>query len=137
MKPSNQFKSILVLILLSSCVIYSQDTVEVVDRITDADIDKNLLIGIKSDNLGLRVSASYYLGERKSSRGVIPLMHVLRNDESAEARIMAALSLFKIGDSRGIFAIKKAIDFDKDEQVRNMCSIFYAMYISNKLEQEE
>ncbi len=64
MKPFNQFISIIVLILLSAFVTYSQDTIEVIDRITDVDIDKNLIVGVKTDNLGLRVSASYYLGER-------------------------------------------------------------------------
>ena len=137
MKRSNLVISIIVLILLSAFVTYSQDTIEVVNRITDADIDQNLIIGVKTENLGLKVSASYYLGERKSSSGVIPLMHVLRNDESPEARIMAALSLFKIGDERGIFAVKRAIEFDKNEQVRNMCAIFYQMYISEKSEKVE
>ncbi len=137
MKPFNQFISIIVLILLFAFVTYSQDSIEVVDRITDVDIDKNLIVGVKTHNLGLRVSASYYLGERKSSRAVIPLMHVLHNDESPEARIIAALSLFKIGDERGIFAIKKAIEFDKNEQVRNMCAIFYQMYLAEKSKKEE
>ena len=43
MKPFNQFISIIVLILLSAFITYSQDTIEVVDRITDVDIDKNLI----------------------------------------------------------------------------------------------
>jgi HEAT repeat protein len=133
MKLTNQLISILLLVLLSTFVTYSQDTVEVIERITESDIDKNYIEGVKSDNLGLRVSASYYLGERKSSRGVIPLMYVLRNDDSAEARIMAALSLFKIGDERGIFAIQKAIEFDENEQVRKMCEIFYQMHLSEKM----
>ena len=137
MKSFNHFISIIVLILLSAFVTYSQDTIEVVDRITDVDIDKNLIEGVETDNLGLKVSAAYYLGERKSSRGVIPLMHVLHNDESPGARIIAALSLFKIGDERGIFAIKRAIEFDKNERVRNMCAIFYQMYLSEKSEKKE
>lgn len=133
MKLTNQLISILLLVLLSTFITYSQDTVEVIERITESDIDKNYIEGVKSDNLGLRVSASYYLGERKSSRGVIPLMYVLRNDDSAEARIMAALSLFKIGDERGIFAIQKAIEFDENKQVRKMCEIFYQMHLSEKM----
>jgi len=137
MKELNQFIIIIILILLSVSVIYSQDTIQVVSRITDADIDKNLIIGVETDNLGLKVSAAYYLGERESSRGVIPLMNVLHNDESVEARIMAALSLFKIGDERGIYAVKKAIEFDDDEQVRRFCEIFYQMYLTEQLEKEE
>ena len=65
----------------------------------------------------------------KSDEAVIPLMKILKNDENEEARIMAALSLLKIKDSRGIFAIKQAIQFDESERVRKMCSIFYQDYL--------
>jgi len=51
---------------------------------------------------------------------------------SSAARIMAALSLYKIGNERGIFAIKQAIQFDADEQVKKMCSILYQMYSVEK-----
>jgi hypothetical protein len=40
---------------------------------------------------------------------------------------MAALSLFKIGDSRGIYAIKKSAESDESETVKKMCTIFYNM----------
>lgn len=93
------------------------------------EIEENLLEGVKSANLGLKVSASYYLGERESNDAVIPLLNVLHTDKSCEARIMAALSLFKIGDSRGIYAIKRAAEYDEDERVRRICSIFYNMHL--------
>jgi hypothetical protein len=34
---------------------------------------------------------------------------MLKNETNEEARIMAALSLYKIGDARGIFAVKQSI----------------------------
>ncbi len=52
-------------------------------------------------------------------------MRMLRNAEPEDARIMAALSLIKIGDARGIYAVKQAIRFDESERVRKMCAIFY------------
>ena len=91
-------------------------------------IEETLLLGAKSDNEGLRISSSYYLGETESEDAVIPLMEILHNDESEQARIMAALSLFKIGDSRGIYAIKKSADSDESETVQKMCKIFYNMH---------
>ena len=92
----------------------------------------NLINGVNSGNQGLRMSSTYFLGEMKSDEAVIPLMRILKSDENEEERIMAALSLSKIGDSRGIFAIKQAITFDKSERVKKLCSIFYQGYLSNQ-----
>jgi hypothetical protein len=92
----------------------------------------NLMNGVNSDNKGLRMSSAYLLGEFKANEAVIPLMRILKNDENEESRIMSALSLLKIGDSRGLFAIKQAIQFDESNRVRKMCSIFYQEYLSKK-----
>ncbi|MDP2364087.1 MAG: HEAT repeat domain-containing protein [Ignavibacteria bacterium] len=92
----------------------------------------NLMNGINSENQGLKMSSSYFLGELKSEEAVIPLMKILKSDENEEARIMAALSLVKIGDARGLFAIKQAVKFDNSERVKKMCSIFYQDYLSKK-----
>jgi len=92
----------------------------------------NLLNGVNSGNQGLRMSSTYFLGEMKSDEAVIPLMRILKSNENEEERIMAALSLSKIGDSRGIFAIKQAITFDNSERVKKLCSIFYQGYLSNE-----
>ncbi len=91
---------------------------------------KSLLTGINSDNYGLRTSSAYLLGELNILEAVIPLMRMLRNEIHDEARIMAALSLYKLADSRGIFAIKQAIRFDDSERVRRICEKLYAAYVS-------
>jgi len=119
-------------IFFFSDLVYSQDSIHVVSRITKEDIDINYIAGVKTTNLGLKVSAAYYLGERKSQKAVIPLMNMLHTDSTAEARIMAALSLYKIGDERGIFAIQRAVEFDENEQVRRMCKILFQMYETEK-----
>jgi hypothetical protein len=93
-------------------------------------IVENLLVGINSDNEGLKSSSAYFLGELKSKEAVIPLLGILKGEENEELRIMAALSLTKIGDARGIYAVKQAIKFDKSERVRKVCSGFYQDYLS-------
>ena len=92
----------------------------------------NLLIGLESNNNGLISSSAFYLGEYNSTRAVIPLMKILKNSEKEELRISAALALLKIGDARGIYAIKRAIKFDKSERVNNMCTKFYNAYLTQK-----
>ncbi len=97
---------------------------------------ENLLIGLDSDNIGLTSSSAFYLGELNSTEAVIPLMKILRNAEQEELRISAALALFKIGDARGIYAVKRAIIFDKSERVSNMCEKFYNAYSYEKYSSE-
>lgn len=101
------------------------------NSINRALIIENLINGVNSGNQGLRMSSAYFLGELKSDEAVIPLMRILKSDKNEEARIMAGLSLLKINDSRGIFAIKQAIQFDECERVRKMCSIFYQCHLSD------
>jgi len=97
---------------------------------------QNLLIGLDSDNAGLTSSSAYYLGEFSSTEAVIPLMKILRNAEQEELRISAALALLKIGDERGIYAIKRAIIFDESERVCDMCEKFYNSYLYDKYSSE-
>lgn len=94
-------------------------------------IIKNLMVGIKSDNYGLRTSSALMLGEFKADESVIDLLGMLHSEETDDARIVAALSLLKIEDSRGIYAIKQAIRFDKSERVKKLCEKFYHHYLES------
>ena len=89
----------------------------------------NLLIGIQSDNLGLRESAAYMLGELQSGKAVIPLMKMLRDDQRESTRIVAALALCRIGDARGVYAVKRATRFDESNLVQQRCAWFYQQYV--------
>ena len=102
------------------------------DRATKEACYKTLLSGIDSENQGVQDGCTYMLGEVSCDKGVIPLLRILHNDEREEARILAALSLYKIGDSRGIFAIKQAARFDDSDRVRRLCNGFYLSYMNNK-----
>ncbi len=86
---------------------------------------ENLLSGVQSDNYGLRTSSAFMLGEIKAQEAVYPLMRMLRTEECEDARIVAALALYKIDHPKGIFAVKQATRFDVSERVRKMCTNFY------------
>lgn len=100
------------------------------EKIKDSSIE-SLIMGINSENLGLKTSSAYMLGELKCSKAVIPLLKMLKDEERDDARIVAALALQKIGDARGIFAIKQAIRFDSSERVRRLCTNFYHSYLTH------
>lgn len=129
---------LLSILIFTTNLLVAQDSTITEKRVTEDMIEENLLVGAKSENEGLRISSAYYLGETKSDVAVVPLMAMLKSSESSEqAKIMAALSLFKIGDERGIFAVKQAIQFDKSKTVQKMCKIFYDMHIQKKNAQSE
>ena len=68
--------------------------------------EKSLLSAIESENIGLTISSIQILGELNSVSAVLPLMKILHESECEEARIAASLSLYKICDKRGIFALR-------------------------------
>ncbi len=100
-------------------------------------IEENYIAGVSSDNHGLKVSSAFFLGEIKSSKAVIPLMRILREDKCDGARLAAALALVKIGDARGVYMVKKAVDFNDCEKVRKMAKHLYASYITGQLDVSE
>ncbi len=129
MKKLNTLIILFLISFILSSISFGQESELINSKITSEDIEKNLVVGVETDNLGLKISSAYYLGERKSSKAVIPLMDVLHTDKSEEARIIAAVSLYKIGDARGIWAIQRAAEFDESESVKRLCKIFHNMYL--------
>jgi HEAT repeat protein len=98
--------------------------------------ETNLLIGVASDNLGLRLSSASILAEVGTSRSVVPLMRMLHNG-TPEERIVAALALAKIRDGRGTYAVQRAASFDPNENVRLMAAWYFNEYAVPKAEPAE
>jgi len=95
-------------------------------------IEANLVHGLKTDVEGLKISCAYYLGELKSHKAVLPLMEILRSDDSYPARIIAALSLIKIDDPQGVYMVKRTAQFNDQDGVRKMSEKFYLSYLWQK-----
>lgn len=119
------FLIVLLTILILGPKLYSQPVPMRSIQLNESQISENLLIGINSCNKGLCASCTYLIGELCCSKGVIPLMSMLHNAEYEEIRILAALSLCKIGDARGIYAVKRAAIFDESSRVKRLCALFY------------
>ncbi len=131
-------KFLLVLLVLTAvipfnAILYSQPVPKRSIQLNETQISENLLIGMKSCNKGLCASCTYLMGELCCKNGVIPLLSLLHNSECEELRILAALSLCKIGDARGVFAVKRSALFDDSERVKRLCDLFYRATIAGKL----
>jgi hypothetical protein len=72
----------------------------------------------------------------KSTKAVIPLIAILRDDDSYPARIIAALSLIKIDDAQGVYMVSRTIKFNSQEGVRKMSEKFYLSYLWKKYLEE-
>jgi hypothetical protein len=92
-------------------------------------IEKNLINGLKSENIGLQRSAALMLGKIRASDAVIPLMAVLHNSTDSGVRMAAAYALCKIGDDKGTYAVKQAVKFDDCSKVKLASAWYYEQYV--------
>lgn len=132
MKPKSFFA-----VVIFSTLLFTGNTFAEVDKNapkanTFKAIELNRLIGLASDNEGLRVSCAFNLGEMKSTKAVIPLIQLLRNGKTCEERIIAALSLVKIGDPQGVYMVSRLAKFHDCDRTRRMCEKFYNGYLYQK-----
>jgi len=123
MKRSILLFSVSLLLLLPSRII-PQETDEQDSKKMEACY-QTLQQGLNSENNGLMAGCAYMAGEIRCQRSVVTLLKILHSNPYEELRILAALSLYKIGDPRGIFAIKQAITYDDSKRVQQMCELFY------------
>lgn len=119
-------------LFLATLVLFASVTAQTPDQDTNTKAEENLLVGVNSDNEGLRISSAYFLGEFHLEKGVIPLMKMLRDDNNPGARLMAALSLVKIGNEQGVYMVKRTAQFNTNERVRRMSDKLYYAYLLQK-----
>jgi len=133
MKPT---LTILLLIIITITTADISAKPKVKAKITDNTV-ASLMEGLNSENLGLKSSSAYMIGELQLSKALIPLLKILHQDENEEMRIAAALALYKIGSPIAIQAVKQSIRFDDSERVSKLCANFYSEYLKSKLIGEE
>jgi hypothetical protein len=83
----------------------------------NAKKEAGYLSALHSNNESLRINSAYMLGELRSKKAIIPLMDMFRQEKDEGARLVAALSLMKIGDARGIFLVKRSIELNENEGI--------------------
>ena len=124
----------LFLFSLSSSVVFAGNPPDKGKLVVSQNTIQSLINGIESQNTGLKTSSAYMIGELKITEAVIPLMKVMREDNNEDARIAAALSLYKLGTPFAMNAIRQAIRFDNSERVKKLCLRFYTDYLNRKSE---
>lgn len=87
----------------------------------------NLKAGITSSNEGLKKSAMYMAGKYKVSETAGDLVNELKNSDN-NIKILAALSLLRINDSKAMTQVKAAAEKETDARTKNMLSAIYNEY---------
>lgn len=95
---------------------------------------ENLVNGINSDNEGLKRNSIYFAGKYKVEETVNELVNLLKKEKDAANKILIALSLYQIGNQKGLEAVKNESIEETDERVKVMCGHIYTQYLKeNKL----
>jgi HEAT repeat protein len=128
MKTTVAILAAVALMVMTASVAMASDDAKGLSPTQYARAEENLLRGIASDNLGVVEGSADMLGELKSTKAVVPLMNLLRDGNQESTRIVAALALCRIGDARGLYAVKRAAQFDGNERVGQRFAFFYNSY---------
>lgn len=88
----------------------------------------NLERCINSDNNGVRRSAIYMAGRYRIADAVPMLCARLNKEEDANIRVLIGLSLYYIGDEKGMLAVRANADKEKNPQVKKMYDQILVQY---------
>lgn len=87
--------------------------------------------GIHSENQGVRKSSIYMAGLYKVEEAVDALTDQLKDERDANTRVLIALSLYNIGDPKGMEAVKDLSENDQDMKVKRMSTALYRDFVVN------
>ncbi len=128
-------------LVLTSTNVFAGVNKKGVEKTINAEaIVQNLKVGLSSDNYGLKVSSAYVLEQLiccnvitadDASDAIIPLLKILKDENSDEARIVAALALYHLNSDRGAMIYGFAAKNDDSERFSKFSDLLYHEYIQN------
>jgi hypothetical protein len=107
---------IAIFVLSTSTLIIANDPPK--KRLTYEQIEKTLLYGLNSDNLGLQISCSFMLGEIKSKNAIPELTAIINNVDNDKARLTAILALLKIASNESLVKLNQN---EQNKEITQLC----------------
>lgn len=120
-------KTVFILIIFSTTG-FPQENKLAISADKNIKDEANYISGLYSNNETQKVNSAYMLGEMKSEKAVIPLMDMFRKEKNDAGKLVAALSLLKIGDPRGIFLVKRSIELKGNGGINIILKHLYKDY---------
>ena len=96
-----------IFVFSTSSLLFAKDLPTKTSRLKYEQIEKTLLHGLNSKNLGLKISCAYMLGEIKSLNAVPELTEFINKVDNDKARLTAILALFKIASNESNVALNQ------------------------------
>jgi len=116
---SRKFTGRFSVVVLSLVLLALSQIVMAADNIS---YDEYLIKSLNDENIGRRASAAQLLGDRSVQLAVQPLINMLQSDKDFRVRIVAAVSIYKVGDSSVLSQLKKIYKNEKNRTVRHVLS---------------
>jgi len=89
-------------------------------EMNEKEYNKFLIKALKDENIGIRSSAAQLLGERKVEAAIEPLKKMLKNEKHYAVRIVAAVSLYQIGNKEVLPVLKESLKKERNKTVQHV-----------------
>ena len=110
------FASLFILSIFTS--IYAENIPNKKSTVSYEAVEETLLEGLNSDNLGLKISSAYMLGEIKSKNAIPELISFINTMKNDKARLTAILALLKIASSESNITLNQN---DRNSEIGQLC----------------
>jgi hypothetical protein len=92
---------------------------------------QNLVIGIQSENQGVRESAIYFAGQYRFIDTEDALINQLKVEKDSDIKVLIGLALFRMNSEKGMDELQRLATKDKNPKVRRMSQAIYNEYLVN------
>jgi hypothetical protein len=92
---------------------------------------QNLLMGIQSENAGVRESSIYFAGQYRFIDAEDALINQLKVEKDSEIKVLIGLALFRMNSEKGMNELQRLASSDENPRVRRMSYAIYNEYLVN------
>ncbi|HCY75602.1 MAG TPA: hypothetical protein DHV28_06740 [Ignavibacteriales bacterium] len=92
---------------------------------------QNLIMGIQSENDGVRESAIYLAGQYRFIDTEDALIKQLKVEKDSDIKVLIGLALYRMDSEKGMNELLGLATQDKNPRVRRMSSAIYSEYLVN------
>ena len=92
---------------------------------------QNIIMGIQSENEGVRESSIYFAGQYRFIDTEEALIEQLKVEKESDIKVLIGLALFRMNSERGMNELLSLASKDENPRVRRMSQAIYDEYIVN------
>lgn len=92
---------------------------------------QNIVMGIHSENSGVRESTIYFAGKYRFIDTEEELIKQLKVEKESDIRVLIGLALFRMNSEKGMNKLQELAENDVNPRVRRMSQAIYNEYVVN------